>query len=56
VNCLGYDYGLIRLKNIMLGPRCSEADLKMAQINYMISRKYPEHEVHVSKSRIEHYR
>ncbi len=56
VNCIGYDYSLIRLKNIMLGPRCSEADLKLAQINYMISRKYPEQEVHVSKSRIEHYR
>jgi len=56
INCLGSDSDLIRLKNIMLGPKCDEADIKVAQIRYMLSRRYPGFEIHVCKSRIDHYR
>lgn len=56
MNCIGSDSDLIRLKSIMLGPRCNEADLKVAQINYMLCKKHPGYEIHVSKSRIDHYR
>ena len=56
IDCVGADHHLIRLKNIMIGPKCAEADLKQAQINYMLSRVYPEYEIHVEKSRIDHYR
>lgn len=56
IDCVGADYSLIRLKNIMIGPKCDEADLKLAQIKYMISRVYPEHEIYVERSQIDHYR
>ncbi|MES2456851.1 MAG: DUF2971 domain-containing protein [Bacteroidota bacterium] len=56
INCIGFSNKLIKLKGVMLGPKCAEPELKIAQISYMISKKYPELEIQVSKSRIDHYR
>jgi len=56
LECIEYDYGVIRLKVITFGPKSHEADLKIAQLRYMIARKYPEREIHLFQSGITYYR
>ncbi|HXS37861.1 MAG TPA: DUF2971 domain-containing protein [Flavipsychrobacter sp.] len=54
--CILQDSELIKIKNIILGPKIMEKQLNEAQIKYMMGKMYPGNQVRIETSKIDHYR
>ncbi|WP_316799688.1 DUF2971 domain-containing protein [Pedobacter frigidisoli] len=56
LDCFGQLGSFLKVKRIILGPKVNEPALNKAQIEFMLSKKYPSNDIEVIHSRIEHYR
>lgn len=56
IACVGESASFIKIKNIILGPKFDEADINIAQLQYVLNTKYPGNQIRLLKSRINHYR
>jgi len=56
LQCIGEKAEFLAVKSITLGPKILEPEVNIAQLQYLLSKKYPSLDIPVQRSRISHYR